>query len=449
MASIAKLAIQIVTDTTRMSAGLAAAQGQLLSLGQKAAGAAGAITPLAAGFTAAAAALGAFTALGVRAAAQLEQTKIAFEVMSGSAAKGAELLNDLRGLSAESPLNFDDVQRAAKTLLAMGENIGLVVSEIEMLGNISSGTGQPLVELAQVFGQVMQAGRLTGNELRQFNERGVPLLTELAKQMGVTKRAIRGMVEAGQISSADVVKAFESMTGAGGRFANLMERQTDTLSGQWEKFKENVTIIAAQLAGPLAEALKQVLMLVNQLLDGIIKLFGLERKRRADAAQQVKLIRDQQQAEQQRQQAAEKELALQKSIMEEGRKFSESLATPQEKMQAEIVNMQRLWAAAAIDQETVRRGAAKIAHEYKSAGEEAKKLRELTKPNVAALEKGTTAEFTARQDAIFAVKQQAEAQKQQTAELKRIAALQQREIDETRRIVDAVLAIQQPVKGRF
>ena len=48
------------------------------------------------------------------------------------------------------------------------------------------------------------------------------------------------MVSKGQIGASDMVQAFQSMTSEGGRFADLMEQQSETLAGQWSNLKDNL-----------------------------------------------------------------------------------------------------------------------------------------------------------------------------------------------------------------
>ena len=55
------------------------------------------------------------------------------------------------------------------------------------------------------------------------------------------------MVSAGKISAKDMVDAFDSMTSAGGRFADLMEAQSQTLSGPWSNLQDTLAGIGEQI----------------------------------------------------------------------------------------------------------------------------------------------------------------------------------------------------------
>lgn len=420
--SIAKLAVLITGDASPLRVAMDQAANAVSSFANSAnaSGAGGGLSGLLGlatkfpGWTAAIAAAGtavvAFGRVGVTAAANMEQLRISLEVMTGSAAQANALIADMQKLSLETPLEMEGIQQAGKTLMAMGEPVGAIINDLKMLGDVAAGTGQPLNELAQVFGQVMQAGRLTGNELRQFNERGVPLLAVLSEQLGVTKSRIRDMVEAGEISSAQVVAAFESMSGAGGKFANMMERQTDTLIGQWNKFKENMTIIAMEVFKPMAEVLKELLVVINQAMDAIIRFFGIQRGdggfKTPDTAA-TKALRDREQAAKNAEKAtqdarkAAEEVAKEEQkrtdeIRRRGEELTKSLRTPIEVARDRFKELVDLFQAGVISAETMKRAMADVEGDYAKAANAMKDAQQATKI-VGANERYTMAGYSAAQ----------------------------------------------------
>lgn len=411
--SIAKLAVLITGDASPLKATLQNASqsvqqfaGTFAGGGGGMASAAAAAAPyaaIAAAATAAGAAVIGFAKAGIEAASSMEQARISFEVMTGSVATAVSMINELRALAAESPLNFTDIQQAAKILLAMGEDSRLVIDDIEMLGHVASGSGQRLTELAQVFGQVMQAGRLTGNELRQFNERGVPLLTTLANQMGVTKLEIREMVEAGTLSADQVVAAFKKMTSEGGLFANMMGRQSETLSGQWEKFKENLTIIASETMKNFAIVLTDILRDLNAILDVVIRWYGIERERNKDntdairkqMAMETKRAADAKQAAEEEAKAAKDAAKELEAAQRKAESITKSLRTPQEIYTDTIKEIKELTDAGLLSIETFRRGVDKAMQDLEEATNKKKKLEKEVDTRVGAVERFTAAGFSA------------------------------------------------------
>lgn len=415
--SIAKLAVLITGDASPLQTTLRSASQSVSQFagsfggGTGIASAATAAAPyaaIAAAAVAAGAAVIGFAKAGIEAAASMEQARISFEVMTGSAAAGLQMVNDLRSFAAETPMNFTDIQQAAKTLMAMGEDSRLVIDDLEMLGNVSAGTGQRLNELAQVFGQVMQAGRLTGNELRQFNERGVPLLTTLATQLGKTKMEIREMVEAGELGSDKVVAAFKKMTGEGGLFANMMGRQVETLAGQWEKLKENLTIISSETMKNFAVVLTDMLRHVNAILDAIVRWYGIERQKNEESKKATEEVRKQLTLENQRVEAAKKSASEMKKAGEDHAKqlekaadraksIRESLRTPGEIYKATTKEMADLMQQGLLSTETFKRGIDKALEDFESATNKKKQIEKATDTRVGAVERFTMAGFSAMQ----------------------------------------------------
>jgi len=194
---------------------------------------------VAAGFAVAGAAAGAFGLTALKAAANQEQTIIAFETMLGSAEKAASFYKDLVDFAARTPFELKGLEQSSKQLLAYGFTQEEVLPNLRALGDIAAGVGMDkLPNLILAFGQVKAATKLTGMELRQFTEAGVPLLDELAKIMDKPVAAIQEMVSAGEIGFPVVQQAMQNLTGEGGRFENLMDKQSKTLGGMWSNLQD-------------------------------------------------------------------------------------------------------------------------------------------------------------------------------------------------------------------
>ena len=135
----------------------------------------------------------------VKMAGEFEQTTIAFTTMLGSAEEAKKLLKELADFAAKTPFTIPGIEASAKQLLAMGIEVDDLLPTLKSLGDISAGLNVPLDRLALNFGQVRIQGKLTGRELRDFAIAGVPLVAELAKNLGVAEDEIASMVSAGDI----------------------------------------------------------------------------------------------------------------------------------------------------------------------------------------------------------------------------------------------------------
>lgn len=179
---------------------------------------------------------GGIVALGgmaLKAAADAEQTKISFTTMLGSAEKAQKFMKYLASFAAKTPFDLKGLETSSKQLLAYGSTQDNVLKQLKVLGDISAGVGQDkLPQLILAFGQTQAATKLTGNELRQFTEAGVPIIDALAAHFGVAKDAIAGMVSDGAVKFKDVEAALTSLTEKGGKFNDLMKAQSESLTGK-------------------------------------------------------------------------------------------------------------------------------------------------------------------------------------------------------------------------
>ena len=170
----------------------------------------------------------------------VQQLEVAFETMLGSKAKADTLMTEIIDLAAKTPFGLQDVSNATKMLLAYGSTAEQVTDEIKMLGNIASGLSIPLNDLIYLYGTTRTQGQMFTQDLRQFMGRGIPIAEELAKQFGVTKDKVGELVTAGKVGFDDMAKALQAMTSEGGKFNNLMDKQSQTIAGQISNLEDAI-----------------------------------------------------------------------------------------------------------------------------------------------------------------------------------------------------------------
>ena len=75
------------------------------------------------------------------------------------------------------------------------------------------------------------------------------------------------MVSKGEIGASDMVEAFRSMSSEGGRFADLMEQQSQTLAGQWSNLQDNLASIGESIGLEVIPAIKELVDKVATWID--------------------------------------------------------------------------------------------------------------------------------------------------------------------------------------
>lgn len=184
-------------------------------------------------------------------AGTMEQNRIAFETMLGSAEQAKSLLSQLSDFARKTPFDLPQLVEGSKKLLAYGTAAADIIPTMNALGNIAAGVGRDkLPNLILAFGQVQTATKLTGNELRQFTEAGVPLLAALSDQSGKSAAQIKDDMERGVGPSfEDVQQAIFEMSKEGGKFFNLMDKQSQTFDGQMSNMRDNLTRLGNAIIG--------------------------------------------------------------------------------------------------------------------------------------------------------------------------------------------------------
>jgi tape measure domain-containing protein len=230
--------------------------------------------------------------------AELESQARSLQVLTGSAEKAGQIIKELQQLGAVTPFTSSELIDSAKRLQAFGVETNKVVETTRRLADVSGATGAELQGLVTAYGQVQAKGRLQGEELLQFQERGVALQQELRKQYNLSGEEFQDALSKGKISAEAVEFAIQSLTNAGGKYANGAIAQSDTLNGRFSTLQDGIEGLARTIGTALTPAIKAVLNeaifainTINQLLNtgARARSFGLDqraRKQILDQAQQ-------------------------------------------------------------------------------------------------------------------------------------------------------------------
>lgn len=203
----------------------------------------------------------------VRVRGEFQQLEIAMETMLGSQEKATALMSQLTTTAAKTPFGLTDIAQGAKQLLAYGTASEEVNDTLVRLGNIASGLSIPLNDLVYLYGTTMTQGRLFTQDLRQFMGRGIPLADELAKQFGVTKDKVGELVTEGKVGFPEVEKAILSLTNEGGKFYNLMEKQSASLTGQISNLEDSLDIMLNEIGEKSQGVISDTIGVVSDLVE--------------------------------------------------------------------------------------------------------------------------------------------------------------------------------------
>lgn len=207
--------------------------------------------------------IGKMAQLGMRA----EQNATSFEVFLGSAEKANAVLAELNKFANVTPFSNEEVIQAGRSLLAFGVEAKDLTSTLTRIGDIASAVNIPFNEMAQIYGKMRVQGKLQMEDINQLQGRGINILGELAKMYGVNEAAVREMVTAGSIGFQDMDAAMKKMTGTGGIFNGMMDKQATTGAGLMSTLQGSIESLGAELGAFLVQSGKPLIQWLIEFVD--------------------------------------------------------------------------------------------------------------------------------------------------------------------------------------
>jgi tape measure domain-containing protein len=204
----------------------------------------------------------------LKAAGNLEQTKVAFETMIGGAERASQHLNELKDFAAKTPFEFNDLTLASKRMQALGFAAHEVIPTLRNIGDASAALGmgaEGIQRVVTALGQIKAKGTVQAEEMRQLAEAGIPAWDILAKVLKTNVAGAMKQVEDRTVSAGTAIPAI--LAGISDRFGGLMARQAETLLGQWSNIKDKISFALQDIGTALAPSAGRV---IKDVLDPMI-----------------------------------------------------------------------------------------------------------------------------------------------------------------------------------
>lgn len=173
--------------------------------------------------------------------AEMEQYTTSLEVMLGSTEKASAMIEKMRDFAAKTPLTLENVISGGSLLISYGVDESNLIDTMTKLGDLASGNAEKMDRITLAYGQMLAKGKVTGEELRQMTEAGVPLQAALAESIGVTGEEFSKMVSKGEVGIDALNKAITGLTTGDGKFAGMMEKQSQTMLGMLSTMQDNIS----------------------------------------------------------------------------------------------------------------------------------------------------------------------------------------------------------------
>ena len=185
----------------------------------------------------------------IEAFATLQKFQVSMTLLTGSTDAAQAAVQRLANLAASSPFSFDELARAQQRMQAFGISTSESTTVMRAAMDAAAATGNSFNVISNALERVEVTGSITA---RQLNQLGVSW-EDLAKAAGTSVAEIQDTVKkGGQSAEADLdllVKAIET------KFGGAAEAAAQTISGQFQIIKNQLTLLGASFGGDLAPAI--------------------------------------------------------------------------------------------------------------------------------------------------------------------------------------------------
>lgn len=213
-------------------------------------------------------------AIGVKYNATMETYATSFEVMTGSAEKAAEVVDELKDIAASTPFEMPELAETTQLLMNYGFTADDALDKMQMLGDVSQGSAEKMNRIETAYGQMSSAGKVSLEDVKQMIEAGFNPLQEISESTGESMESLYDRISAGTISVDEITASMQRSTSEGGRYFQSMEKQSLTFSGQMSTLKDNVQGLLGNVTSGIFEKLAQdVLPKINEVLTTVNTAF--------------------------------------------------------------------------------------------------------------------------------------------------------------------------------
>ena len=187
---------------------------------------------------------------------QLQQTATAaFSTLLGSQKAAAGFMADISAFAKTSPFPKQAFITASQQMVAFGISSKKVIPYLGAIQDAvaaAGGSSQQLSEVAFVMAQIQAAGKITGQDLIQFGQRGINAAELIGQSMGKTGAQIKAAISSGSLDATAALDALAQ--GMETRYAGAAANVKNTWAGATDRVRGALRDIGSALAEPFVSA---------------------------------------------------------------------------------------------------------------------------------------------------------------------------------------------------
>lgn len=213
--------------------------------------------------------------------AEFELQRVSLGALIQDTHQANVLFGQIKAAAVESPYQIKELVNYTKQLAAYGVEQNKLFDTVMQYADVAAGLGADMSRINLAMGQIRAAGVLKGTELRQLTELGIPMVQLLSDKLSelrgelVSTGEVFSMISDKAISFKMVEEIFNDLTGAGGRFYNMQQKQSETLAGQWSNMQDTIAIAYEEMGNTeaLRNAMEGIIGLVKSFADNWKSVF--------------------------------------------------------------------------------------------------------------------------------------------------------------------------------
>lgn len=185
---------------------------------------------------------------GLNLGSMLEQNKLSFKALTGSAEGSRTVLSSVADFAANNPFQMLDVSNVAREMVAMSVPAQDIAEHLKTVGNVAVASGGDLKGIGHVFSQVAAQGKLMTQDMYQLVNQGVAIMPALARVTGKSMDELRDDMSKGKISFELMTKAMKAIVPED-MAKELQAEMNNTIPRQLDRLKGSISTFATEFVG--------------------------------------------------------------------------------------------------------------------------------------------------------------------------------------------------------
>lgn len=192
---------------------------------------------------------------------------MALTTMLGSAEDAKNMIASLTALANKSPFELPNLLQATQNMIAYGFEAKQIPEIMTTIGNAAAGLGgspMKIDAITRALGQMRAKGKLSGEEIRQLAEQGVPALEYLSRGFGKPIPEISRLMEKGLLPLNESMGFL--LKGMDTDFGGMMEKQATTMTGAMSTIRDTFNSTIATAVKPFYDLISSGMLKVANVM---------------------------------------------------------------------------------------------------------------------------------------------------------------------------------------